>query len=202
MRNTSIWKRLLGLKGVVVESVVIEDREAHRVVKAAENESLSALYVIALYRGLRRAELLGLRWEEVQLEVDPGRYPYLEVVHTLQRVGGELRFVPPKTRTSRRTIPLPPVCVGALRGHAARQARQRAEAGRKWREHGLVFPSQIGTPMEPDNLRRSWDGSKPPLASRCDSTIFDTRASRCSWSSASHHTSSGRSPGTPRWTSR
>jgi integrase len=134
--------------------------EAYRVLQAAEAEPLHALYVLALYLGLRRAELLGLHWEDVRLRSEPGRYPYLEITKTLQRVGGELRFVPPKTRTSRRTIPLPPVCVSALQQHAERQEKQRAAGGPDWKEHGLVFPSRVGTPMEPDNLRRSWDRIK------------------------------------------
>jgi len=74
----------------------------------------------------------------------------------LQRVAGTLRLVPPKTDDSARTIPLPPNCVKALRDHAERQAAERAGAGMDWEEHGLVFPSSLGTPMEPDNLRRSW----------------------------------------------
>jgi len=84
----------------------------------------------------------------------------LEIKQTLRRVGGELRFVPPKSRMSRRTIPLPPVCVEALRDHASRQADQRAEMGKGWNDHGLVFVSRVGTPMEPDNLRRSWERIK------------------------------------------
>jgi integrase len=134
--------------------------EAHRVLAAAEEESLSALYVLALYLGLRRAELLGLRWSNVVLDPGEGRYPTLEVAETLQRVNGGLRFVPPKTRRSRRVVPLPPVCVDALRAHFDQQAAQRVGAGTEWREYGLVFPSRVGTPMEPDNLRRSWDRIK------------------------------------------
>jgi integrase len=72
----------------------------------------------------------------------------------------ELRFVPPKTKRSRRVLPLPPMCVEALREHAERQNEARVVAGSTWREHGLIFPSRIGTPMEPDNLRRSWERIK------------------------------------------
>jgi integrase len=77
-------------------------------------------------------------------------------VVSLQRVAGSLRLVPPKTDDSARTIPLPPICVKALREHAERQAVERVAAGMDWANHGLVFPSRLGTPMEPDNLRRSW----------------------------------------------
>jgi integrase len=125
--------------------------QARQVLKAAQDERLYALYVLALCLGLRRGELLGLRWVDVDLE--GGK---LEIVQALQRVRGELRFVPPKTDDSERTIPLPEICVQALEDHKERQKSERAQAGTDWEEYGLVFPSRIGTPMEPDNLRRSW----------------------------------------------
>ncbi|GLZ15072.1 site-specific integrase [Actinomadura sp. NBRC 104425] len=151
--------------------------QARDVLKAARGERLYALYVLALCLGLRRGELLGLRWEDVKLvacracggeggtlDGDPCERcsesgiesATMEVVQTLQRVGGELRFVPPKTDDSERTIPLPELCITALCEHKVRQEAERAEAWPHWQDHGLVFPSRIGTPMEPDNLRRSW----------------------------------------------
>lgn len=57
---------------------------------------------------------------------------------------------------SQRTAPLPDLCVEALREHRERQRVEHSEVGRDWTDHGLVFPSAAGTPMEPDNLRRSW----------------------------------------------
>jgi integrase len=112
---------------------------------------MAALYVLALYLGLRRGELLGLCWQDVDLDESK-----LEVVQTLQRVGGSLRLVPPKTEDSARTTPLPPPCVEALREHKKRQFAERADAWPDWEDHDVVFPSRRGTPMEPDNLRRSW----------------------------------------------
>src|ERR1017187_2992523 len=112
---------------------------------------LYALYVLALCLGLRRGELLGLHWTDIDLDGEK-----LEVINTLQRVGGELRFVPPKTEDSARTVPLPQFCVTALREHRKRQFAERFSAWPDWNDHGLVFPSRLGTPMETDNLRRSW----------------------------------------------
>ena len=84
-----------------------------------------------------RAELLGLRWSSAVLDAAEGRYPTLKVAETLQRVNGELRFVPPKTRRSRRVVPLPPVCVDALRTHLDRQGKHCAEVAKDWRDHDL-----------------------------------------------------------------
>jgi integrase len=126
-------------------------QQAREMLRAADDQRLYALYVLAVFLGLRRGELLGLRWQDVDLVGAK-----LEVVQTLQRVSGSLRLVPPKTDDSARTIPVPAVCVEALREHRKRQFAERAEALPDWQDHGLVFPSRRGTPMEPDNLRRSW----------------------------------------------
>jgi integrase len=126
-------------------------QQAKATLRAASGHRLYALYALALFLGLRRGELLGLRWQDVDLDEAK-----LEVTQTLQRVGGSLCLVPPKTEGSARTVPLPPVCVEALREHRKRQFAERADRWPDWEDHGLVFPSRRGTPMEPDNLRRSW----------------------------------------------
>lgn len=125
--------------------------QAQALLRAAAPQRFGALYVLALYLGLRRGELLGLRWADVDLQSEK-----LEVIQTLQRVGGELRLVPPKTEDSARTVPLPRPCIESLREHRRRQFAERSAAWPDWEDHGLVFPSRRGTPMEPDNLRRSW----------------------------------------------
>ncbi|MGW4517970.1 tyrosine-type recombinase/integrase [Streptomyces sp. NPDC004393] len=56
----------------------------------------------------------------------------------------------------RRTVPLPSAVVRALIDHRERQAQERAAARMECKEHGLIFTSRIGTPLEPDHLRRSW----------------------------------------------
>ncbi|GAA2655289.1 site-specific integrase [Streptomyces aculeolatus] len=125
--------------------------QAKLVLKELREHRFYALYVLALTMGMRRGELLGLTWTAVDLERGT-----LTVATNLQRVGGELRLVQPKTATSTRTLPVPGLAVDALREHQERQAQERVAAGMEWKENGLVFPSRIGTPYEPDNLRRSW----------------------------------------------
>ncbi|MEU4193148.1 tyrosine-type recombinase/integrase [Kribbella sp. NPDC026611] len=60
----------------------------------------------------------------------------------------------PKTNRSRRTVPLIGVCVEALRSHTRRQAMEQLLAGEKWVDTGYLFTTEIGTAIEPDNLRR------------------------------------------------
>ncbi|MFC4591833.1 tyrosine-type recombinase/integrase [Sphaerisporangium corydalis] len=125
--------------------------QAKAILNAAQAHRLGALYVLAVCLGLRRGELLGLRWKDIDLEAGS-----LEVIQALQRVAGQLRFVKPKSEDSERTIPLPPLCLDVLREHHKRQIAERSDRWPDWEDHGLVFPSRRGTPMEPDNLRRSW----------------------------------------------
>ncbi|GGQ89548.1 tyrosine-type recombinase/integrase [Kitasatospora griseola] len=125
--------------------------QARLLLKAASADRLHALYVLALAMGMRRGELLGLHWSAIDLERGT-----LIVSSNLQRVDGELQLGPTKTASSLRTLPLPPFVLDALQAHREQQAQERAAAGDRWKESGLVFTSRVGTPMEPDNLRRSW----------------------------------------------
>ena len=110
------------------------------------------MYVLALVVGLRKGELLGLRWVDVDLDGAE-----LHVRQAAQRVAGELQFTAPKTRHSRRSLPLPPLAVDAL-GAPRRQAAERLAAGPAWQDSGLVFTTAHGTPIEPRNLNRHWYG--------------------------------------------
>jgi integrase len=108
--------------------------------------------VLALYLGMRRGELLGLQWSDIDTERGT-----LTVRRTLQRTGGALRLVTPKTDTSVRTLPLLGLVEEALREHRKVQEAERAAAGDRWQETGHVFTTTIGTVIEPGNLRRTWE---------------------------------------------
>jgi integrase len=102
--------------------------------------------LLAATTGARRAEVLGLRWTHVDLEVARVR-----IVETLQRVDGELVFTPPKTGHGVREIPLPRFAVERLSAHRADQARRRLQLG-GWHDHGLVCERGDGTPVDPDSF--------------------------------------------------
>ena len=78
----------------------------------------------------------------------------LRIRQTLQRFEGQLHFAPPKTRRSERSIPLPDELKTVLLAHRSRQEVERAAAGERWRESGLVFTTMIGTPIEPNQFSR------------------------------------------------
>lgn len=123
--------------------------QAKALLTEAEGTRWYALYVTAATLGLRHGELLGLRWEDVDFE-----RATLTVAQTVARAAGQLYVGPAKSDASESTIPLPKVTRRVLEAHRERQGKERADAGEAWRDRGLVFPSTIGTPMEPRNLNR------------------------------------------------
>jgi len=125
--------------------------QAQAFLDAARGDRLEAFYSVAIACGLRRGEALALRWSDVDL--DGGT---LRVSRTLSRTAAHgLTFTEPKTSRSRRTVPLPAPCVEQLRAHRSRQAAERLRAGSMWLDHDLVFPSEIGTPLDPRNALRA-----------------------------------------------
>lgn len=124
-------------------------QEARALVQAARGHRLGALFVLALATGLRLGELLGLRWEDVDLEGGT-----VTVCRTLQRVGGELVWGEPKSARSRRTVPVPAPALEALREHRRRQLEERLALGEAWADPGLVFATSIGTPLDPRGVGR------------------------------------------------
>ncbi|MFI7246191.1 tyrosine recombinase XerC [Streptomyces qinglanensis] len=128
--------------------------EGRQLLAAARDNRLWAAYELAVRLGLRRGELLGLRWEDVDLFAG-----VLTVRQALQRVGGELVIVPPKTQRSARRIPLPRERATALRAQRAQQLADKRLAGEKWRGDGsgLIFTTKNGTPIEPRNLNHSFE---------------------------------------------
>jgi integrase len=75
-------------------------------------------------------------------------------------VDGKLILAEPKTERSRRTVPVPPPTMRLLAEHRQRQQKERGAAGSRWIDHGLVFASSVGTPMEPRNVDRAWHAAR------------------------------------------
>jgi integrase len=133
------------------EPVILGPAQSHQLLNAAAGNRFEALYTVALALGLREGEVLGLRWRDINMEQHT-----LRVAQTVQRIKGGLSLEPPKTERSARLLPLPVFVERTLARHAEGQARERQEAGEAWKDHGLVFPSVIGTPLDPRNLLRQF----------------------------------------------
>jgi integrase len=133
--------------------------QAVALMAAAQRTRLEAYIVLSLLSGVRTEEARALRWDHVVAWVGDQWVPVLDAgfdheqvavfVWRAERAGGDT-----KTPESRRTLALPRKCVEALREHRVRQAQDRLVAGPLWQDHGLVFASAVGTPMDDHNVRR------------------------------------------------
>lgn len=103
---------------------------------AVAGHRLEVLYRVALSLGLRRGELIALSWDDIDLE------------------RGSLTVREGKTEASARTLALPKVLCEYLHLHRIRQIEERLAMGPEWSDHNLVFPSEVGTPLNPTNLWR------------------------------------------------
>jgi integrase len=145
------------LGGRPSKSLTLE--QAVSLMAAARGTRLEAYIVLSLLSGMRTEEARALRWDHVVAWVAGQWVPVLEAgfeheqvavfVWRAERAGGDT-----KTPESRRTLALPRKCVEALREHRVRQAEDRLAAGPLWQDHGLVFASAVGTPMDDHNVRR------------------------------------------------
>lgn len=132
-----------------VEVVPFTLEEARLLLDAVRGTRMEGMYTVALSLGLRRGELVGLRWEDVDFEAGT-----LSVRQSIQRLGGELVIGGLKNKSARRTIVLPAVTLSALRRHSTWQRFDRRAAGERWRESGLVFTNTLGSAVEPRNVNR------------------------------------------------
>jgi integrase len=110
-------------------------------------DRLYAAWLTLATTGLRRGELLGLRWLDVDL--DAGR---LSIRRSLALVGGHPQILEPKTRRSRRNIPIPGETSAALKAPRTAQKRERLALGPEYQDTGLVFCREDGTALHPDRF--------------------------------------------------
>ncbi len=114
---------------------------------------------MAFHTGMRRGELLGLKWEDVDLDNATVR---IRRTLTCTDNGRQLALGEPKTKKSR-NVRLTPRAVEALRRHWARQAEEKLGAGGLYGDQGLVFATETGSLIKPSNLRQR---SSAPLLKR------------------------------------
>lgn len=117
----------------------------HRLLDSIRGTRLHAPVALACLLGLRRGELLAIRWSDLDWKDRT-----LAVVRSLEQTrAGGVRFKDLKNPRSRRLLPLPPAALELLRAHRREQAEHRLAAGSAWEDHGLVFPGPDGRPWSP-----------------------------------------------------
>lgn len=145
--------------------------EARRFLESAREDAdpLYAAYALVLVLGLRKGEMLGLTWGNIDVEAGE-----LTIDLQLQRIGHELLHRETKTPGSNATLPLPEICTVALELRRVEQDEVRLAAGEAWHQSDFIFTTRYGTPMEPRNFNRFWNR-------RCDAagvrriTVRDAR---------------------------
>jgi integrase len=132
--------------GAAKEPKALAPYQVKVLLEAAAESRFEALYVVAIYTGLRRGELLGLKWTDTDLDAGT-----LMVRRSLDVDG---TFKAPKNQAARRTLKLTPRALDALKVHKVHQNAARLQAGPRWQDHNLVFPNTVGKPMNAGNFYR------------------------------------------------
>lgn len=134
------------------EMRVFTFEETRRFLQAAQDDRLFPVFLLAVTSGLRPSEYLALRWDDLDLKKG-----MLAVRRTLEQ-DREDGWIPEETKRagSRRTVKLQDTMITALLEPRDRQTFQRKAAGDRWRDHGLVFATSVGTPIHERNLVRDF----------------------------------------------
>jgi integrase len=127
----------------------LDERKARKFLEHASEHWLRALWLILITTGLRKGEVLGLAWSDIDLPTGTFR-----VRRTVQRVRGRLVFGPPKTKRSRRTLYLSPACLEALKWHRQETAERMMDRLNlaPGQPDDLVFVTKTGRVIEPRNV--------------------------------------------------
>lgn len=130
-----------------------DEQEMSQFLKAAKASPYHALFYTALFTGMRRSELLGLKWADVDLVLCQ-----ISVCRSLHHLkDGSYVFTEPKSAKSRRTIALPPSATLLLKGHQEKQELDRAMLRMFWTNDDLVFGTLEGKPWRPNTITRAWE---------------------------------------------
>lgn len=125
--------------------------EVYRFLTEAKKGTYYALFYTALYTGMRRSELLGLTWGDVDFLMCQ-----LRVTRGLHQVKGQYVYTQPKTARSRRTIALPPSALAVLQDHRLAKEAEALMVGKPITDGDLVFSLPDGEPLRPNTITRAW----------------------------------------------
>jgi integrase len=129
-----------------------EEDDVTRFLEAAKDTPYYALFYTALFTGMRRSELLALRWQDVDLLLSQ-----IYVSRSLHQLrDGSFVFRQPKTAKARRTVALPPSAILVLNEHREKQKLDRAMLGTPLTDDDLVFSHLNGKPIRPNTVTRAW----------------------------------------------
>jgi len=134
------------------EMTVADNEGVNRLLEAVKDTHYYPIFFTAAYTGLRRSELLGLPWGNVDL--DMATLSVTDTIHYMK--DGRVIIRQPKSRYSRRNIALSPVLAIMLREHKAKQTEAKKALGSNLQDSDLVFSHPDGTPIRPDTVTRAF----------------------------------------------
>ena len=156
--NAAVRRRLVPYNPALAVELPAEHRtatvvwtadQASHFLRFTTEDRLHPVFHLVLVTGLRRGEVTGLRWQDVDLDLG-----LLRIRQQLVQVGGAIHVGPPKTKAGFRTIALDAGTVLVLRGHAAAQNAEREAWGPAWQSSGHVFCRENGAPLMPGLMTR------------------------------------------------
>lgn len=134
------------------EHKFLNTEQVKKLLKAAQESNYFAAYYLALNTGIRRGELLALRWRDIDLNEGA-----VKICQGLVRTKGGLKFHEPKTRFSKRTIGIGPAVIQVLKTHKKQQSEHRLSVGHAYQDNDLVFCNELGSPLDPRAITRHFE---------------------------------------------
>ena len=129
-----------------IEVRVLSPEESKTFLETAKGDRFELLFLLMLTTGMRPGEALGLRWKDIK----EGK---IHIQKSLTRkTGGGWALTDPKTKKSRRIIPLHDIVTKALKSHKKEQTERRLLLGEEYTNHDFVFASENGSPMNERNI--------------------------------------------------
>jgi integrase len=139
-------------KGATAEIEILTEEQVKTVLAKLKGRPMRLLALMGLATGMRRGELLALRWKDISL--DMGR---VQIEQSLEQTKAGLRFKGPKTKHGRRQFSISASVIAELRAHRRIQAEQRLALGLgKEPDDALVFRQVDGTPLVPNSITTEW----------------------------------------------
>lgn len=150
--NRNVAKLVKTPKVPRYEMKIWDETQVNTFLKSTENTRYFTLFLLAISTGMRKGEILALKWEDIDFANSR-----LTVRRSYVRGYKGFMFQEPKTTAGIRNILLPDQTVQSIKKHKINQNVERLKAGRHYQEFGLVFPTCTGKPMNPQQLDEAWN---------------------------------------------